>query len=213
MEVLPLLLIKGIIVGIIVAAPMGPVNIIVIQRTITRGGFSALITGSGGAIGDGVFAIIAALGLTAARHFVEEHEFWFRLPGGLFMLVLAFFVWRRHPHMEETDDSSGLVRSVITTFLLTISNPITVAGSAALFVAFGLTTGFAYVAASAVVIGVVAGSMLWWVIVVSAVRLLHGHIEDRHLEIFNRYAAVAVFLFGIYAIDSVTTRFLDQLLA
>jgi hypothetical protein len=55
--------------------------------------------------------------------------------------------------------------------------------------------------------------MAWWVVVVSSVRLLHGRIEDRHLEIFNRYAAVAVFLFGLYAIDSVTTGFLDMLIA
>ena len=212
MDLLPLL-IKGIIVGLIVSAPMGPVNIIVIQRTITRGSISALITGSGGAIGDGIFAVVAALGLTAARHFVEEHEFWFRLPGGLFMLSLSFLIWRRHPHMEAKDDTTGPIRSVLTTFLLTISNPITVAGFAALFVAFGLTTGFNYVAASAVVIGVVAGSMIWWGVVVSAVRLLHGHIEDRHLVIFNRYAAVAVFIFGIYAIDSVTTGFLDMMIA
>jgi threonine/homoserine/homoserine lactone efflux protein len=208
-----LLFIKGMIVGVLVAAPMGPVNIIVIHRTITRGGFSALLTGSGGAIGDGVFAVIAALGLTAARHFVEEHEFWFRLPGGLFMLFLSFFIWRRHPHLEGEDDGSGLIRSVITTFLLTITNPITVIGFAALFVAFGLTTGFDYGAATMVVGGVVAGSMAWWVVVVSSVRLLHGRIEDRHLEIFNRYAAVAVFLFGLYAIDSVTTGFLDMLIA
>jgi threonine/homoserine/homoserine lactone efflux protein len=212
MDLIPLL-IKGIIVGIIVAAPMGPVNIIVIQRRITRGSISALITGSGGAIGDGVFAIIAALGLTAARHFVEDNEFWFRLPGGLFMLVLSVLVWRKHPHMDAQDDTTGLVRSVFTTFFLTISNPITVAGFAALFVAFGLTTGFDYIAASAVVIGVIAGSMLWWLIVVSVVGLLHNHIEDRHLVIFNRYAAVAVFLFGLYAIDSVTTGFLDALIA
>ncbi len=211
MDMLPLL-IKGIIVGIIVAAPMGPVNIIIIHRTITRGRLSAFITGSGGAIGDGVFAIIAALGLTAARGFVEEHEFWFRLPGGLFMLALAVLVWRKHPHMEVQEDSAGLVRSVFTTFFLTITNPITVAGFAALFVAFGLTTGFDYIAAGFVVLGVVAGSMVWWLIVVTVVGMLHGHIEDRHLTMFNRYAAVAVAVFGIYAIDSVTTGYLDMII-
>jgi len=210
MDMLPLLM-KGIIVGLIVAAPMGPVNIIVIHRTITRGRFSAFVTGTGAAIGDGVFAIVAALGLTAAQHFIEDNEFWFRLPGGLFMLLLSIYVWRRHPHMDNSEDSSGPVRSVVTTFFLTISNPITVAGFAALFVAFGLTTGFNYAAATAVVLGVVAGSLLWWLTLVSIVGLLHGHIEDRHLVIFNRCAAVGVFIFGIYAIDSVTTGLLDTL--
>lgn len=128
------------------------------------------------------------------------------------MLALAVLVWRKHPHMEAQEDSAGLVRSVFTTFFLTITNPITVAGFAALFVAFGLTTGFDYIAAGFVVLGVVAGSMVWWLIVVTVVGMLHGHIEDRHLTMFNRYAAVAVAVFGIYAIDSVTTGYLDMII-
>ncbi len=204
------LFVKGLIVGIIVAAPMGPVNIICIHRTIIRGRIDGFMTGMGGVIGDAVFAIIAALGLTAASVFVEENEFWFRLPGGLMLLVIAGLVWRRHPHIGADDTSStGLVRSVAATFLLTISNPITVAAFAFLFVSYGLTTGFDYVAAATVVGGVIAGSALWWLVLVSTVGLLHGHIEDRHLETFNRIAAVAVFLFGIYAIDSVTANILS----
>ncbi|MFN3231969.1 MAG: LysE family translocator [Alphaproteobacteria bacterium] len=208
MDSLPLVL-KGFLVGILVAAPMGPVNVLCIQKAVTRGRVAGFLTGLGAAFGDAVFAVVAALGLTAVAAFIDKHEIWFRLPGGLLLLVLAVLLWRSHPHFESGSDdnngaSTGLFRSMTATFLLTVSNPITLAGFATLFVAWGLSTGFDAVAAANVVLGVFAGSAFWWAALALLVGLLHGHIEDKHLLLFNRIAAVGVVCFGIYAIDSVT---------
>ena len=206
MDSLPLLL-KGFVVGLLVAAPMGPVNILCIQKAITRGRVAGFITGLGAALGDAVFALVAALGLTAVAAFIEENEFWFRLPGGVLLLFIAILLWRSHPHYEQgSQTSSGIFRSVVTTFVLTVTNPITLAGFATLFVAWGMSTGLHLVNASNVVLGVLAGSSAWWAILALLVGLLHGRIEDKHLLALNRAAAIAAVVFGLYAIDSVTLR-------
>ncbi len=206
MDSLPLF-IKGLLVGIIVAAPMGPVNILCIHRTISCGRVAGLMTGTGAALGDAAFALVAALGLSAVAAFVEAHEAWFRIPGAIMLLALGVILWRSHPHYEQRElTGNGLWRSVFATFALTISNPITLAAFAALFVAWGLSTGFDLVAAAEVVLGVLAGSMLWWLALVVVVGHLHRKIEDRHMLVLNRITAGAVVAFGLYAVDSVTLR-------
>ena len=210
MDSLPLF-IKGFLVGIMVAAPMGPVNILCIHRTITRGRVDGFLTGMGAAVGDGVFALAAALGLTAVAAFVDSHEAWFRIPGGVLLLVMSIFLWRSHPHLgHEIKGRRGLKRNIAATFVLTISNPITLAAFFSFFVAWGLSTGFDLVAATNVVAGVFAGSAAWWLALVLLVGLLHGQIKDYHLLTLNRVMAVMVLLFGLYAIDSVTTQFIPQ---
>lgn len=202
-----LLFLKALFVGILVAAPMGPVNVLCIHRTLTRGRIDGFLTGLGGAMGDAFFAVVAAFGLSAAAEFIRSNEIWFRAPGGAFLLVMGIVIWMRHPHIEEEDDGGGgVVRSFFSSFLLTVTNPITLAAFAGFFVALDLVTGMRYVAASVVVLGVFSGSALWWLGIVTITGLLHGKVEDRHLEMLNRIVAIAIIVFGVYAIDSVTLQ-------
>ncbi|MDA0339060.1 MAG: LysE family transporter, partial [Proteobacteria bacterium] len=146
------LFVKGLLVGIMVAAPMGPVNVLCIQRTVTRGRVEGFLTGMGAAIGDAAFALLAALGLTAVASFIESNEIWFRLPGGLLLLAMAVYLWRSHPHLEAQDSGgNGLKRNIVATFVLTVSNPITLAAFFSFFIAWGMSTGFDIVAATNVV--------------------------------------------------------------
>ena len=206
MDSLPLF-IKGLLIGIIVAAPMGPVNILCIHRTLACGRIAGLTAGLGAALGDAAFALVAALGITAVSAFVEAHEAWFRIPGAIMLLALGIKLWLSHPHYEQREtNGQGLLRSLFATFLLTVSNPITVAAFLALFVAWGLSTGLTIPAAAEVVLGVLVGSMAWWVALVFIIGMLHRKIEDTHMLLLNRITAVAVVLFGVYAVDSVTLR-------
>jgi threonine/homoserine/homoserine lactone efflux protein len=206
MDSLPLF-IKGLLVGIIVAAPMGPVNILCIHRTITCGRIAGLTAGMGAALGDAAFALVAALGITAVSAFVEAHEAWFRVPGGIMLLILGFKLWLSHPHYEQRDtNGQSLLRSLFATFLLTISNPITIAAFLALFVAWGMSSGLNMGASAEVVLGVLAGSAMWWVALVIIIGMLHRKIEDRYMLLLNRITAGAVVAFGLYALDSVTLR-------
>jgi threonine/homoserine/homoserine lactone efflux protein len=209
MDSLPLF-IKGLLVGIIVAAPMGPVNILCINRTLAKGRVAGFTTGMGAALGDALFALLAALGLTAVSAFIHAHEAWFRVPGAILLLVLGVVLWRSHPHYEDKQPlGNGGLKPLLATFVLTISNPITIAAFAALFVAWGLSTGMNIPAASEVVLGVMAGSTLWWLALVMIVGFLHHKIEDHHMLLLNRITAVAVVAFGIYAVDSVTLGLLS----
>lgn len=206
MDSLPLF-IKGLLIGIIVAAPMGPANILCIHRTITCGRIAGLTAGLGAALGDGAFALVAALGITAVAAFVEAHEAWFRIPGAIMLLALGVKLWLSHPHYEQRDaNGQSLLRSLVATFLLTVSNPITIAAFLALFVAWGLSAGLTIPAATEVVLGVLVGSMAWWVALVFIIGMLHRKIEDRYMLLLNRITAVAVVLFGVYAVDSVTLK-------
>ncbi|MEN3974069.1 LysE family transporter [Emcibacter sp. SYSU 3D8] len=206
MDSLPLF-IKGLLIGIIVAAPMGPVNILCIHRTITCGRIAGLVAGLGAALGDAAFALVAALGITAVAAFVQAHEAWFRIPGAIMLLALGVKLWLSHPHYEQRETNGhGLFRSLAATFLLTVSNPITIAAFLALFVAWGLGSGLTVPAAAEVVLGTLVGSAVWWVALVFIIGMLHRKIEDRHMLLLNRITAIAVVLFGVYAVDSVTLK-------
>lgn len=196
---------KALFVGVVVAAPMGPVNVLCIHRTLTRGRFDGFVTGLGGALGDAFFAVVAALGLSTAANFILQNEVWFRIPGGIFLIIMGVIIWRRHPHIVRREaGGNGMIRSFFSSFFLTVTNPITVAAFAGFFVALGLVTGFHVVAAGLVIAGVFAGSALWWLGIVTITGLLHGKIEDRHLELFNHIVAIVIIVLGVYAIDSVT---------
>ena len=202
-----ILFLKAIFVGVVVAAPMGPVNVLCIHRTLTHGRLDGFFTGLGGALGDAVFAIVAALGLSAVADFVQQSEVWFRIPGGVFLIVMGVAIWRRHPHIEAREPGgNSVIGSFFSSFLLTVTNPITVAAFAGFFVALGLVTGFEPIAALAVVAGVFIGSALWWLGIVTATGLLHGKIADRHLEMLNHGVAIVVIVLGVYAIDTVTLK-------
>jgi len=207
MDSLPIF-IKGLLIGIVVAAPMGPVNILCIHRTITCGRIAGLAAGLGAALGDAAFALVAALGITAVAAFVEAHEAWFRIPGAIMLLALGITLWLSHPHYEQRGaNGQSLLRSMLATFLLTVSNPITIAAFLALFVAWGLSSGLTVLASAEVVLGVLVGSAIWWTALVFIIGHLHRVIEDRHMLVLNRITAVAVVLFGLYAVDSVTLKF------
>ena len=202
---LTVLFFKALFVGVIVAAPMGPVNVLCIHRTLTRGRFDGFVTGLGGALGDAFFAVVAALGLSSAANIILQNEAWFRIPGGLFLIVVGVVIWRRQPHILRREASGkGMIRSFFSSFFLTVTNPITVAAFAGFFVALGLVTGLHVTAAALVIVGVFVGSALWWLGIVTITGLLHGKIEGRHLELFNHIVAIIIIVLGVYAIASVT---------
>ena len=119
----------GAAIGLLVAAPVGPVNVICIRRTIAFGPSSGFIVGLGAAVADTIFGGVAAFGLSSVTALLVKTNGWFELIGGLIMLVIGFDVWRTHPHMSDAKETPrGLYQAAFTTFLLTISNPLTILG-------------------------------------------------------------------------------------
>jgi threonine/homoserine/homoserine lactone efflux protein len=196
------LLVSGILVGVAVAAPIGPVNLICIRRTLKYGAVNGFASGSGAAIGDGVFATIAAFGVTAAITFVKTHSFWLQMLGGLFLIALGIRTWFAQPHLDDSlpENALGDLLPVIgTTFFLTITNPATMLGFMAIFGGIaGFTVGSEdYGRALLLVASVVAGSAIWWALLTGFVGRFRNRMSDKMLEIINHVSAGLIILFGL----------------
>lgn len=203
----------GVAIGIAVAAPIGPVNLIVIRRTLRFGSLTGFLSGIGAAAGDAVFATIAAFGLTAAIDFVIRYEMIMQLIGGLFLIALGTRTVLAHPHLEvaEQENLSGaLARVFATTFALTVTNPATMLGFIAIFGGVaGLTTpdSSGYGHAATLVISVFAGSGLWWAGLSGFVSLFRQRMNDHLLEIVNRVSGGLIAIFGVAVLGRVLYRF------
>ncbi len=195
------LILSGILIGVAVAAPIGPVNLICIRRTLKYGMLNGFMSGAGAAVGDGVFAIIAAFGVTAVIAFVSAYSGWLQLVGGLFLLGLGVRTWFDHPHLDDKlpDGSLGALLPVISvTFFLTITNPATMLGFIAIFGGVAdFTIGTEnYMRASVLVASVIGGSVLWWAAITGFVSLFRDRMTDTGLAILNKVSAVIIVLFG-----------------
>ena len=203
---------SGVVIGLAVAAPIGPVNLIVIRRTLRLGTLRGFLSGIGAATGDGVFATIAAFGLTAAIDFVMRYEMIMQLIGGAFLIILGARTYLAHPHLEETmqeNPGGALARVFATTFALTITNPATMLGFIAIFGGVaGLTDqSGSYLHAGALVLSVFAGSALWWAGLSGFVSMFRQRMNDHLLELVNRASGGLIVLFGIAVLGRVLCRF------
>jgi threonine/homoserine/homoserine lactone efflux protein len=196
-----ILILSGLVIGVAVAAPIGPVNLICIRRTLKYGMLNGFMSGAGAAVGDGVFAIIAAFGVTAVITFVTAYSGGLQLVGGMFLLGLGVRTWFDHPHLDDKlpDGSLGDLLPVISvTFFLTITNPATMLGFIAIFGGVAdFTIGTEnYMRAGLLVASVIAGSVLWWAAITGFVSLFRDRMTDDGLEILNKISAVIIVVFG-----------------
>ena len=193
----------GALIGLASAAPVGPVNLLVIQRTLTSHTAGALLLGASGAVGDALFAAAAAFSVSAVAHLLADYALALRWGGGLIMLIFAVAIWRSAPKLRD-DDQASVMRMAAATLTLTLTNPATIlffvgAFGAVGFVGIGHDTPDHLFNAGVVVAGTFAGSMLWWIVVTSLARRLRDRITDRHLRLLNRGTAVALGIFAVAA--------------
>ncbi|ABS62377.1 Lysine exporter protein (LYSE/YGGA) [Parvibaculum lavamentivorans DS-1] len=204
---------NGVAIGVAVAAPIGPVNLIVIRRTLRYGWLNGFLSGGGAAAGDAIFAAIAAFGLTAAVDFVIRFETVLQFIGGFFLIGLGLRTWFAQPHFgdEAPISISGAMAGVFAaTFVLTITNPATMLGFIAIFGGLaGLAdAGEDYGHAATIVLAVMAGSILWWASVSGFVSLFRHRMNDRVLVIVNRVSGALIGLFGLIVLARVVAIYL-----
>ncbi len=202
-------IIVGVVIGILVAAPIGPVNVICIHRTLKTGPGRAFLVGLGAATGDSLFGAVAALGLTTVSSALISHQAWFELAGGVVLIAMGFYAWRSHPHLSDPDPTTGdVARVALGTFMLTISNPITALGFVALFTSAGVGRTGDPLEALRLVAGVFSGSALWWFSITRLTAMVHGRLNDNHLWWINRGSAVIVWAFGAVSLVQALRAFL-----
>jgi threonine/homoserine/homoserine lactone efflux protein len=192
---------SGVAIGLAVAAPIGPVNLVVIKRTLRFGKLNGLIAGTGAALGDGMFAAMAAFSLTAAIDLFLKYELWLQGIGGVFLLVLGYRTLITHPHLDASEGealSGAVARVFLATFALTITNPATMLGFIAIFGGVASISGSGQDASHALILtgAVISGSMLWWIGLSQFVNLFRARMSDHLLEIINRVSGCLIMAFG-----------------
>lgn len=199
-------LLQGLLIGFSVAAPVGPIGVLCIKRTLNEGRISGFITGLGAAVADSVYGCIAGFGITVVSSFLEQQMLWFKLLGGIVLLYMGVTFLRSKPASQEaTVQGGGLIKNFASTLLLTLTNPSTIFSFVAIFAGMGLGMSEANRSVStsiAVVAGVFVGSALWWLILSSVVGFMQNKLTARHLIWVNRLSGMIILCFGIWAIIS-----------
>ena len=204
------LLLKGLAIGLAIAAPVGPIGLLCIRRSLAQGRLAGFVTGMGAATADGVYGAIGAFGITAISALLVDQQHWLALAGGLFLIWLGVAGIRRPPASEDAAPSRSardLAGYFVSTFALTLTNPATILSFAAVFAGLGLGAGAergmgaAGIAAALITIaGVFAGSAAWWLFLSSAVGWLRTRLGPGLLVWINRLSGLILIGFGLFAV-------------
>jgi threonine/homoserine/homoserine lactone efflux protein len=198
-------LLSGLIIGLSIAAPVGPIGVLCIRRTLAEGWIYGLISGLGAATADAFYGSIAGFGLTFISNIFVSHQVWLRLIGGLFLCVLGIKTLLSKPvEKAASTKGNGLVVAYGSILLLTLTNPMTIISFVAIFTGLGLIgTSKNYLSAGILVFGVFIGSALWWLILCSGVGLFREKFNNRGLLWVNRISGVIITCFGLFALISI----------
>lgn len=197
---------KGLLIGFAIAAPVGPIGLLCVQRTLTRGRWSGVLSGLGAASADAVYGCIAGFGLASLAGWLLAWQTELRLVGGMFLLYLGSRTWRTPPAAERArvrPTRAGLLGDYLSTLGLTLTNPVTILAFLAIFAGLGLAGGSGdFAAAAALVSGVFAGSLLWWLLLAGGVGSLRGRLSPSVLPWINRVSGALIAGFGVWALGA-----------
>ncbi len=198
------LFVKGLIIGFSIAAPVGPIGVLCIRRTLAEGRISGFVSGMGAATADALYGCIAGFGVTYVSNFLIGQQFWFRLIGALFLGYLGARIFFSKPAEAPSKAAAkGLAGAYASTLLLTLTNPVTILAFAAIFAGLGLgNSGGDYTAGMLLVLGVFMGSAAWWMFLSTGVGLFRTWFNGPRLRWVNRLSGVIIGGFGFLALLS-----------
>jgi len=192
---------KGLVLGVAIAAPLGPIGALCINRTLERGFWAGVAGGLGTALADGVYAMFAAAGFTAVGSLLGWIELPLQLLGGLFLIYLGINGLKSRPPASAASVAArGLIATTVATFLLTIANPATILSFAAIFAGLGLAAGQSGASAALLVAGVFLGSLGWWFFLSGVVALMRDRLPARFTAFVGLVSAGILIAFGLGAL-------------
>ncbi len=197
-------LFKGIIIGFSIAAPVGPIGVLCIRRTLAEGCAAGLLSGLGAATADALYGCIAGFGMTLVSSFLVNQQSWIRLIGGAFLCYLGVRTLLTKPAQNPAEvKKKGLLTSYASTFFLTVTNPMTILSFAAIFAGLGLATATNnYSSAGILVLGVFCGSAAWWLLLSGVVGFFRERFSLKAMLWVNRLSGLIILGFGIFALIS-----------
>jgi threonine/homoserine/homoserine lactone efflux protein len=192
------LLLRGALAGLAISAPVGPVNVLCISRTITKGRMAGLASGLGAAAADSIYGAIAGFSISFIIAWLLEKLFWLRLVGGALLIGIGIVYWFKKPRsLKESSSGESVHSDVVTTFLLTLTNPTTVLSFLAVLATLGLGEHRPAKLSSFLVLGIFAGSMVWWTLLALISGYFRDRFTDRTVVWMNRIASFAIGGFGL----------------
>jgi threonine/homoserine/homoserine lactone efflux protein len=194
--------IKGMVIGFSIAAPVGPIGLLCIRRSLNDGIRSGLLTGLGAATADACYGCIAGFGLTFISTLLINQKVWLQLSGGLFLCYLGLAVFiKKKSETQGFSKAQGHVMAYVSAFFLTLTNPMTILSFAAIFAGLGIATASnGYASSIALVAGVFAGSALWWVLLAGSVHRLKKRLSPAIHQWINRLSGAVLLIFGLGAL-------------
>ncbi len=205
------LFITGLIIGLVTSAPIGPVNVLAIRRSVHYGFLPGFTAGVGAVLADGVFATAAAFGVTAIAEFVADHELYIQTVGGGLLIIFGIVVFNSQPHLKgASNGGTSAWHGLLVSFAMTVTNPGTILGFIAIFGSLGdLAPGEGeYLSALMLVIGVLCGSLLWWACLSALVSKLRNSMNDNWLSAINRGAGAILWAFAVLILAKVASELL-----
>ncbi len=204
------LLIKGIVIGLMVSIPLGPIGVLVIQRTVNKSRMAGLLSGMGAALSDTLYAIIAGFSLTFVINFIRENEFFFQVIGAIVVLALGIHIFFKNPVTDLRRNrlkGNTHIQDILSSFLVTFSNPLTVFVFLAVFASSGVANSLEHPYNSFfVILGVFVGATAWWFSLSGIVSLFRHKINLRILWWINKTAGAVIVLFVLITVLVVVKR-------
>lgn len=201
---------KGILIGLLVSIPLGPIGVLVIQRTVNKSRMAGLLSGMGAALSDTLYAIVAGFSLTFVIDFIRENEIWFQAVGAVVVLALGIHIFFKNP---VTDLRRNRLRGnthfqdIISSFLVTVSNPLTVFVFLAVFTSSGVAISLQQpYHALFVILGISSGAFIWWFSLSGIVSLFRHKINLRILWWINKTAGAIIVLFVLVTVIVVVQK-------
>ncbi len=199
-------LLKGIIIGFSIAAPVGPIGLLCIKRTLAHGPMAGLATGLGAATADACYGFVAGFGLTFITGLLLNMKTEFHIIGGIFLVFLGCQTLKKKNAdlNSRNHEFKGYYLSYVSTLFLTLTNPMTIMAFMGIFAGLGIgTENNGYTQAATLVAGVFSGSALWWVTLSAGTALLKRHLSLNFQNKINSLTGIILIIFGLWAILSI----------
>ncbi len=200
-------LIKGMLIGFSIALPVGPIAMLCIRNVLTFGILSGLYTGLGAAFADALYGAVAGFGVTAVSHFLAAHSVYLKIIGGIFLCYLGIKTFFSKGAIS-TSDRGGVLKpsaAFMTTFFLTLTNPMTVVSFIGIYAGLGLgDVSSNFSSACVVTVGVFLGSAIWWIVLSLVMGYFKEKIDPKNSLWLNPVSGSLIFVFGVLALISST---------
>lgn len=193
-------ILKGIFIGLLVSAPMGPIGVLCIQRTLNEGRLHGFISGLGASLSDIVYAIISGLGISFVMDFVEQNHYPLQIAGSILLLIAGYYIYQSNPAKKlfrQDEKKSPYWKNLVSSFFINLSNIGILFFFIAMFARFNFITPSE---SSKNIVGILSiglGTVIWWLLISTVVDKVRSRFNPRGLKLFNNVLGIILATIGV----------------